>query len=99
MPLEIQPISNCRYIAKNIHNYLPNPLLMQLVDQLSFLSNDIPPTLLFQQDQDETDICTSSDEDPRLHVSVSERSGSPTSCGAVSDTEPETERNTVYISR
>ncbi|XP_065206341.1 diencephalon/mesencephalon homeobox protein 1-B isoform X2 [Planococcus citri] len=51
-----------------------------------------------KQDQDETDICTSSDEDPRLHVSVSERSGSPTSCGAVSDTEPETERTNAYTS-
>lgn len=44
------------------------------------------------QDTDETDICTSSDEDPRLHVSVSERSGSPTSCGAVSDGEAELDR-------
>ncbi|XKL60112.1 hypothetical protein PGB90_001128 [Kerria lacca] len=48
------------------------------------------------KDQDETDVCTSSDEDPRLHVSVSERSGSPTSCGAVSDVEPEVERNNDY---
>ncbi|KAK7571841.1 hypothetical protein V9T40_014313 [Parthenolecanium corni] len=44
------------------------------------------------KDPDETDVCTSSDEDPRLHVSVSERSGSPTSCGAVSDTEAEIDR-------